>query len=160
MHPKSKLYAIVRWTGLIIGPLAAIIVYWALPTEYLRQDGLPVPLTPAGRATMAVMVWMAIWWLTEAINVSATALVPLVAFPALGIATMREAAAPYAHPLIFLFFGGFILALSMQTLGARSQDCIVNVELRGDAADIHGGPASCSSQRFSARLFPTPRRPR
>ncbi len=57
---------------------------------------------------------MAIWWLTEAIDISATALLPLAAFPTFGVASMRDTAAPYAHPLIFLFMGGFLLALSMQ----------------------------------------------
>ena len=60
---------------------------------------------------------MATWWLTESIDLSATALLPLVVFPLFGIANMVDTAAPYAHPLIFLFMGGFIQALSMRRWG-------------------------------------------
>lgn len=57
---------------------------------------------------------MAVWWMTEAIPIPATALLPLVLFPVLGIADERSAAAPYANPLIFLFLGGFLIAIAME----------------------------------------------
>lgn len=57
---------------------------------------------------------MAVWWITEALPLPATALVPVVAFPFLGIADFETAAMPYADPLIFLFLGGFIIARGMQ----------------------------------------------
>jgi sodium-dependent dicarboxylate transporter 2/3/5 len=57
---------------------------------------------------------MAVWWITEAIPIPATALVPLVAFPVLGINSIQDAAAPYANPLIYLFMGGFLIAVAMQ----------------------------------------------
>ncbi|HHK42962.1 MAG TPA: anion transporter, partial [Planctomycetaceae bacterium] len=63
------------------------------------------------RATLAVMIWMAAWWLTEATAIATTALLPLIVFPLFGIRTVREAAAEYAHPMIFLFLGGFLIAL-------------------------------------------------
>ena len=59
-------------------------------------------------------ILMAIWWMTEAIPISATALLPLALFPLLGIADIRTAAAPYANPLIFLFLGGFLIAAGME----------------------------------------------
>ncbi|MDX1506859.1 MAG: DASS family sodium-coupled anion symporter [Woeseiaceae bacterium] len=62
----------------------------------------------------AVGLWMAIWWATEAIPVPATALLPLVLFDPLGIATISAAAAPYASPTIYLFLGGFIMALALE----------------------------------------------
>jgi sodium-dependent dicarboxylate transporter 2/3/5 len=78
---------------------------------------LPVPeeLDPAAWRTAAVGLLMAIWWITEALPIPATALVPLVLFPVLGIAGIDDAATPYANPLIFLFMGGFIIAKAMQT---------------------------------------------
>ncbi len=77
---------------------------------------LPAPegLDPAAWRTAAVGLLMAIWWITEALPIEATALVPLVLFPLLGIAGIDDAAAPYANPLIFLFMGGFIIAEAMQ----------------------------------------------
>lgn len=64
--------------------------------------------------TAAVTVLMGIWWITEAIPISATALVPMVAFPVLGVGSISEATSPYANPLIFLFMGGFVIALAME----------------------------------------------
>jgi len=71
-------------------------------------------MPPQARAMAAVAAPMAIWWITEAIPIAATALVPLVALPLLGIASPREAAAPYADPNVFLFIGGFIFAVCME----------------------------------------------
>ncbi|MDX1531792.1 MAG: SLC13 family permease [Rhodothermales bacterium] len=80
---------------------------------------LPVPegLGPAGWRVAAVAALMAVWWMTEALPIAATSLVPLVCFPLLGVAPIRDAAAPYAHPIIFLFLGGFLLAKGMERWG-------------------------------------------
>jgi sodium-dependent dicarboxylate transporter 2/3/5 len=66
------------------------------------------------QATAAITALMVIWWITEAIPIPATALVPLVGFPLLGVLSPAEASAPYADKTIFLFLGGFIIAASMQ----------------------------------------------
>lgn len=107
----------VGYAGLPAGPLLALVVFLALPEALPGVAGEPAPVGPATRATAAVAAWMATWWLTEAIPVYATALLPIVLFPLLGIAGLRDAAAPYAHPLIFLFLGGFLVALAMQRWG-------------------------------------------
>lgn len=104
----------LRRAGLVLGPLLAAAVHWLLPDSYAGRNGLPVPFTDAGHATTAVAVWMAIWWMTEAIPIYATALIPLGLLPLLGATSMKAAAAPYGHELIFLFMGGFILALALQ----------------------------------------------
>ncbi len=64
--------------------------------------------------TAAIAVLMAVWWVTEALPISATALVPLVLLPLYGVSGIREAAAPYANPVIILMLGGFLIALAMQ----------------------------------------------
>lgn len=71
-------------------------------------------LSPAGRTTAAMAVLMACWWLTEALPLAVTALLPVAAFPLLGIAPVHAATAPYASSIIFLFMGGFIIGLAMQ----------------------------------------------
>jgi sodium-dependent dicarboxylate transporter 2/3/5 len=63
------------------------------------------------------MVLMASWWLTEAVPIAVTALLPLVLFPVLELMTMQEAATPYANEVIFLFMGGFFLARAMEKWG-------------------------------------------
>lgn len=84
---------------------------------------LPAPegLTPEGWRLAALVTLMAIWWVTEAIPVYATGLVPLVGFPLLGIAPVAAAAAPYANPIIFLFLGGFLIAAAMQATGLHQR---------------------------------------
>ena len=94
-----------RSWGRLAGPGLALLGYALLADTSLDH---------AGRATAAVALWMATWWMTEAIPLYATALLPIALFPLLGIADIRSAAAPYAHELIYLFLGGFVLALSMQ----------------------------------------------
>jgi sodium-dependent dicarboxylate transporter 2/3/5 len=120
--------------GLIAGPLAAGLLGWALPDAYVDSAGGVVAFTAAGRATAAIAVWMAIWWLTEAISVYATALLPLVLMPLLDVAPIRTAAAPYAHELIFLFMGGFLIALAMERWGLHRRIALNTLRLVGDRA--------------------------
>ncbi len=76
--------------------------------------GPPAGLSTAGWRTAGVGLLMAAWWMTEAVPIAITSLVPILAFPLLGVAKVDAAAAPYANPLIFLFLGGFLIALAMQ----------------------------------------------
>lgn len=94
--------------GLLAG-LALFVIVLLLP---------PVPgLRPEGQSVAAVATLMAIWWMTEAIPLPATALLPIVLFPLLGVMPTGSATAPYANELIFLFMGGFLIALAMQRWG-------------------------------------------
>lgn len=92
----------VRGLGLVL----AALTWWALADA----SGL----TSEARSVAAVGVLMATWWMTEAIPLSATALLPIVAFPLLGVLPVGEATAPYADPIVFLFLGGFLIAIAMQ----------------------------------------------
>jgi sodium-dependent dicarboxylate transporter 2/3/5 len=105
----------IGWIGLLAGPGIALAAISLLPVA--AGHGGEEVLTPAGRATVAVALWMATWWLTEAVPLAATALLPVALFPLLGIADIGTATAPYANPLIFLFLGGFLLGLGVQRFG-------------------------------------------
>ncbi len=74
---------------------------------------------------------MAVWWITEAIPIPATALLPLVVLPIAGIGTMRETAAPYANPIIFLFLGGFILAAGLEASGLHRRLALGIIRMAG-----------------------------
>jgi len=100
--------------GLFIGPLLGLLTYFLLPSSYTGTEGLSVELGSGARATAAVGVLMACWWMTEAIPVYVTALMPLVLFPLFGIADVHTTASSYGHEIIFLFLGGFILALALE----------------------------------------------
>ncbi len=69
----------------------------------------------------SVVVLMAIWWATEAIPVAVTALLPLALFPILGVTSFKEAAIPYSNPNIYLFLGGFMLALAIERSGLHKR---------------------------------------
>jgi len=91
--------------GLLIGPLVFILVKY-----FLHFDGL----SDQGHAVLAVTLWIAIWWILEAIPVAVTALMPIVLFPLSGAMSMKETTSAYGHPIIFLFLGGFVLAIALE----------------------------------------------
>ncbi len=103
--------------GLFAGPIIALIVYFLLPETFVDPQGQSHVFSPEGRRVAAIGCWMAIWWMTEAIPVYATALLPIALMPLAGAFPVKQAAAPYGHELIYLFLGGFVLALSMQRWG-------------------------------------------
>jgi len=104
----------IRSAGLLAGPAFALLLLLLLPDVYIDASGAQVALPWTGRVAAAAAAWMATWWMTEAVPVYATALLPLVLFPLVGGMPMREAAAPYSNELIYLFLGGFMLAQALQ----------------------------------------------
>ena len=76
---------------------------------------LPPPdgVSPEGQRMAAVVLLMALWWITEAVPMAVTALLPLVLYPLLGILPSKEVAPNYTNHLVFLFLGGFMIALVM-----------------------------------------------
>lgn len=104
--------------GLFVGLALAALVYLIFPESSVdvvsSADSKGSYTHGALRITAAIAVLMGAWWMTEAIPLAATALVPLVAFPLLQVIEFSKISAPYASPTIFLFMGGFILALGMQ----------------------------------------------
>lgn len=105
-----------REAGILLGLALALLVYFLMPNEVpAALQGGEKEFTAHGLAvTAAVAVLMGTWWITEAIPLAATALVPLVAFPLTQVAAFKDAATPFASGTIFLFMGGFFLALAIQ----------------------------------------------
>ncbi len=110
-----------RIVGLVAGVALALAVYFLLPGD----------LAQPARVVAATAVLMGLWWMTEAIPIPATALLPLILFPALGVAPIDEASPPYANPVIFLFMGGFMLALAMQRWNLHRRIALVTVRAMG-----------------------------
>ncbi len=94
-----------RLIGLAVGIAVFIVMLLLSP---------PGNLSPEGWHVAAVGVLMAIFWVSEALPLPATALLPLPLFPLLGVMPVKATAAPYANPVIFLFMGGFVIALAME----------------------------------------------
>ena len=95
---------------------------------------LPAPegLGASGQAVLATAALMAIWWITEALPIPVTALLPLLCFPLAGVMPMTDAAAPYAHELVFLFLGGFMLALAVERSGLHRRIALRVILLVGE----------------------------
>ncbi len=97
-------YSVRQKAGLILGPL------WLVASQVIpAPDGLSLD----GWTTAGIALFMVTWWISEAIPIPATSLLPLVLFPLMGAGPIGEIAAPYAHQLIFLFVGGLLIATAM-----------------------------------------------
>jgi solute carrier family 13 (sodium-dependent dicarboxylate transporter), member 2/3/5 len=104
----------VRQAGLVAGPLLALACFLLLPAQFATGPGTSADFTIAGRATLGMVAWMATWWMTEAVDIEVTSLLPIALFPLFGIASIAKATAPYASDVIYLFMGGFILGLAIE----------------------------------------------
>lgn len=136
----------VRRAGLWAGPLLALASFWLLPERYSTGAGT-AEFTLAGRATLAMVAWMATWWMTEAVDIEVTALLPLALFPLLGITSIAKAAAPYASDTIFLFMGGFILGLAIERWGLGRRIAFFTLRLTGPR------PAAMTAGFMAATAF-------
>ncbi len=124
-------YARSQGVGLVLGVVAFVALLLA---------PAPEGLSAAGWRTTAVVALIAVWWVTEAIPLSATALLPLALFPLLDVMPIKETAFPYANPIIFLMLGGFIIALGMQRWGLHRRIALNLVALVGARpANVVGG---------------------
>lgn len=100
--------------ALAAGPILAVLAFLLIPDTIADNAGGRLHLGLPGRLTGALVAWMAVWWMTEAIPIYATALLPIVVLPMSGVQDFYDTTRPYAHPLIFLAMGGFILALALE----------------------------------------------
>ncbi|MCK5379501.1 MAG: anion permease, partial [Acidobacteria bacterium] len=111
-----------RW-GRWIGP-ALFLMVWFAPTGGLEGNA---------KLVAGVALWMAIWWVTEAAPLPATSLVPIVMFPLLGVQSIRDVTPNYANHMVFLFFGGFVLALAVEASGLHKRVALVVLDTIGSS---------------------------
>ncbi len=112
--------------GWVLGPLLFFLI-WFLPVID--------PLSPLAMKVLAVASWMICWWITEAVGLAVTALIPLTVFPLLGIMNIETVAANYANPVIYLFFGGFVIALAMEKVQLHKRIALTIIRLVGTDAN-------------------------
>ena len=125
---------------LLGAPIIALIIYWILPNTYTDIHNQVLPFNPHAKACLAVVVWMVLWWLFEPVPIPVTSLLPIPLFPLLGIAKPAQAMAPYASGTIFLFMGGFILAIAVQRWRLDKRIALTTLKLVGTKAPaIVGG---------------------
>ncbi|HCA7114104.1 TPA: SLC13 family permease [Staphylococcus pseudintermedius] len=102
---KDPSYTLAQSIGLVLGPLL-----FALILLFVRPDDLAFK----GVYVLAITAWIAIWWITEAIPIPATSLLPLVLLPLGHVMNSATVSAQYGNDIIYLFLGGFILAIAME----------------------------------------------
>lgn len=95
----------LNWLLILLGPIIFIIVLRFQDSQYL---------TPEIWRVLALTAWMVTWWITEAVPIPVTALLPMIMLPLLQIFKIADATAPYASPIIFLFMGGFMIAIALE----------------------------------------------
>ncbi len=117
----------LKKTGLVLGPLFFISLI-------LLSDNLG-GLSNEGWKVLSVAGWMVIWWVTEAVSISVTALLPIVLFPAVGVFSISEATAPYASRIIFLFMGGFIIALGLEKHNLHTRIALNLIKITGTSGN-------------------------
>jgi sodium-dependent dicarboxylate transporter 2/3/5 len=130
----------IRRFGLFGGPLLGLLCFYLLPLQYSTGAGQWVDFAAEGRATLGMMVWMATWWITEAVDIEVTALLPIATFPLFGIAPLGKVLPPYAADVIFLFMGGFVIGLAIERWGLDRRIAFFTLRLVGARpAAIVGG---------------------
>ena len=107
--------------GLLLGPILFFLIQF-----------LPITLvSDKGDAVIAVALWMVIWWITETVHIAVTALLPLILFPLLKVMEIADVGANYGSPIIFLFFGGFILALALEKVNLHKRIALTIIKYTG-----------------------------
>ena len=98
-------------------------VLWAGPILFvlLSLSSYPTDLADPARYTLALTLWMALWWITDAVPMAVTALLPTLLFPICGVLGATDTAKAYAHPMLFLFLGGFLVAKAMEVVNLHKR---------------------------------------
>ena len=112
--------------GLVLGPVLFCLIFFTVVPGLLSEKSIIV---------LALGAWMVTWWATEAMPIPVSALLPMVVFPLMGVSTVKEASAPYGDPVIFLFMGGFILALGLERHNLHQRIALSLIRLTGTSGN-------------------------
>jgi sodium-dependent dicarboxylate transporter 2/3/5 len=123
-HKRS--YTKAQIIGLILGPLL-----FTLTLLFLNPEGLSIE----AKGVLASTIWIATWWITEAIPIPVTSLLPLVLFPLTNSLDIKTAASSYGDETIFLFMGGFMIALAMEKWNLHRRIAITIIAAIGTNMD-------------------------
>jgi len=111
-----------KWVGMFSGPLLFVIILWFAH---------PGSMTPEAVKVLAITVWIAVWWVTEAVPLPVTSLLPIILFPLMHVMKLDDTTRDYGHPLVFLYIGGFLLAFAIEKTGLHSRIAINIIRAMG-----------------------------
>jgi len=112
----------IKSLGLYLGPLAFVVINFFV----VFND-----LNPAAQNMLGLAAWMAIWWISEALPIAATAFLPLIFMPLMGILPISKVSANYMHPTVMLYMGGFLLATGIEKWGLHRRIALNIINLLG-----------------------------
>ncbi|HUR31497.1 MAG TPA: SLC13 family permease, partial [Saprospiraceae bacterium] len=112
MAQVAKITSSAKRIGFWLGPLLFLIMYF-----FVKPEGMP----PKAVVVTAVTLWIAVWWITEAIPLPATSLLPIILFPLLGVLELGKTTASYGEPIVFLYIGGFLIAIAIEKTGLHQR---------------------------------------
>ncbi|APX62178.1 DASS family sodium-coupled anion symporter [Acinetobacter schindleri] len=98
-------YNKTQWLGLFLGPLVFAWLYFGMSFEGLSSEG---------QGVLALTAWLSIWWILEVLPLGITSLLPIVVMPMMGTLTIAKVTSSYTDPNIFLFLGGFAIAIAIE----------------------------------------------
>ena len=106
----------------ILGPAVFFLMLWIGPPSEMSEPAFKV---------MAATIWIAIWWMTEAIPIPVTSFLPMILYPMTNAVPLKVIAPSYANPIIYIFVGGFILALAMQKWNLHKRIALSIISITG-----------------------------
>ncbi len=112
--------------GFFLGPLLFAVLIFTLPNDFI---------SPKAPAVLALAAWMLTWWVTEAVPIPVTAFLPIIGFPLMDVMKINAATAPYANQIIFLFMGGFMIALALEKHRLHERIALNLIRLTGTSGN-------------------------
>jgi sodium-dependent dicarboxylate transporter 2/3/5 len=108
------------------------------PLVFLLFQGIETPdgLSKEGFMLLGITIWMAIWWVFEVVPIAVTALLPIILFPLFGVLNLSETTAQYGHKFVFLYLGGFILAVAIERWNLHKRIALHIIKALGSKASF------------------------
>ncbi|OLP64296.1 Sodium-dependent dicarboxylate transporter SdcS [Bacillus pumilus] len=119
-------YQKVNMTGLILGPTLFLLIFLLIPDDELAY---------AARVVLGITAWTATWWVTEALPIPATSLLPIILLPTLGGLSMEETTRSYGDPIVFMYMGGFMIAIAIEKWNLHRRMALHILKIIGTRSD-------------------------
>ncbi|GAA4114755.1 SLC13 family permease [Aquimarina addita] len=118
-------YPLIKKIGLVAGPVLFLVLI-NLPCTMISE---------VADRVISIATWMIIWWVTEAVSITVTALIPLILFPLVGVLDLKTVSQSYGSPIVFLFFGGFVMALALEKVNLHKRIALTIIKITGSSPD-------------------------
>ncbi len=113
---------VLKQVGLIFGPLL-----FTITLLFFKPEGL----SPEGVAVLATTLWVAVWWIFEVVPIAVTAMLPIILFPITGAMALSTTTAAFGHKYVFLYIGGFILAIAIEKWDLHKRIALTVINIIG-----------------------------